>query len=189
MSETVVDLKQLREMLHHFDTLHIAFQDDEYPYIVPMNFGIGDDKDKIVWQLYSKQKLYARKLQLKEVNIKDTNEFLDAYHLQNSCYGNTVNLGLYQDEELIQVMTFGKPRYNSHYQWELLRLCTKSEYYVVGGAEKLFKHFIRDYNPESIISYCDMSKFTGDVYLRLGFKQTTKPQPREHWCITEVINI
>ena len=33
-------------MLHHFDTLHIAFQDDEYPCIVPMNFGIGDDEDK-----------------------------------------------------------------------------------------------------------------------------------------------
>ena len=53
MSETVVDLKQLREMLHHFDTLHIAFQDDEYPYIVPMNFGIGDDEDKIVLYIYT----------------------------------------------------------------------------------------------------------------------------------------
>ena len=27
MSETVVDLKQLREMLHHFDTLHIVYHD------------------------------------------------------------------------------------------------------------------------------------------------------------------
>ena len=53
MLETVVDLKQLREMLHHFDTLHIAFQDDEYPYIVPMNFGIGDDEDKIVLYIYT----------------------------------------------------------------------------------------------------------------------------------------
>lgn len=52
MAETVEDLNQLREMFHHFDTLHIAFQDDEYLYIVPMNFGIGDDKDKIV--LYKK---------------------------------------------------------------------------------------------------------------------------------------
>lgn len=43
MAETVEDLNQLREMLHHFDTLHIAFQDDDYPYIVPMNFGIGED--------------------------------------------------------------------------------------------------------------------------------------------------
>ena len=40
-------------MLHHFDTLHIAFQDDEYPCIVPMNFGIGDDEDKIVLYIYT----------------------------------------------------------------------------------------------------------------------------------------
>ena len=53
MSETVVDLKQLREMLHHFDTLHIAWLDDEYLYIVPMIFGIGDDEDKIVLYIYT----------------------------------------------------------------------------------------------------------------------------------------
>ena len=52
MAETVEDLNQLREMLHHFDTLHIAFQDGEYPYIVPMNFGIGDD-EKIVLYIYT----------------------------------------------------------------------------------------------------------------------------------------
>ena len=53
MAETVEDLNQLREMLHHFDTLHIAFQDDDYPYIVPMNFGIGEDQDKIVLYIYT----------------------------------------------------------------------------------------------------------------------------------------
>ena len=40
-------------MLPSFDTLHIAFQDDEYPCIVPMNFGIGDDEDKIVLYIYT----------------------------------------------------------------------------------------------------------------------------------------
>ena len=53
MAETVEDLNQLREMLHHFDTLHIAFQDDDCPYIVPMNFGIGEDQDKIVLYIYT----------------------------------------------------------------------------------------------------------------------------------------
>ena len=61
-------------------------------------------------------------------------------------------------------MTFGKPRYNNKYQWELLRLCTQPKYRVVGGASKLFQYFIKIYNPESIISYCDRSKFNGSVY-------------------------
>lgn len=147
-----------------------------------INIWDWDDKDKIIYQLSFRQKLYARKLQLKEISKQEANEFLDAYHLQNSCYGNLINLGLYQNEELIQVMTFGKPRYNKNYQWELLRLCTKAGFYVIGGAECLFKYFIKIQNPNSIISYCDVSKFTGDVYLKLGFEQITKPQPREHWC-------
>ena len=41
---------------------------------------------------------------------------------------------------------------------------------VVGGAEKLFTHFIRTYNPTTVVSYCDKSKFTGKTYLNLGFK-------------------
>ena len=56
MAETVEDLNQLREMLHHFDTLHIAFQDDDCPYIVPMNFGIGE----VAEQKYIKGELVVK---------------------------------------------------------------------------------------------------------------------------------
>lgn len=166
-----------RDKNYHLDKTRYA-QEHSYRCIHVWQW---DDWDKIINLIKPKQRLYARKLQLKEISKQETNKFLDKYHIQNSCYGNSVNLGLYQDEELVQIMTFGKPRYNKNYQWELLRLCTHSDYIVVGGAEKLFKHFVEQCNPESIISYCDMSKFTGDVYERLGFKQMTKPQPREHW--------
>lgn len=146
-----------------------------------INIWEWDNDFKVALSCKSKQKRYARKLQLKEISKQDANEFLNEYHLQNSCYGNTVNLGLYQNDELIQVMTFGKPRYNKNYQWELLRLCTKSEYYVVGGAERLFKYFIKTQNPESVISYCDISKFTGDVYERLGFSLLRQSLPQKIW--------
>ena len=140
-----------------------------------------DDWNKIKYLLQDKEILYARKLQIKEVDKKECNEFLNNYHLQNSCNGQEVRLGLYKDNELIEIMTFGKPRYNKNYQWELLRLCTKPEYKVVGGSEKLFKHFIQLVNPESIISYCDNSKFSGEVYSKLGFIQKGKPHPSLHW--------
>lgn len=140
-----------------------------------------DDWNKIKYLLQDKKTLYARKLQVKEVDKKECNEFLNNYHLQNSCNGQEVRLGLYKDNELIEIMTFGKPRYNKNYQWELLRLCTKPEYKVVGGSEKLFKHFIQLVNPKSIISYCDNSKFSGEVYSKLGFIQKGKPHPSLHW--------
>ena len=120
-------------------------------------------------------------MQIKEITKQETNQFLNLYHLQDSCYGNSVNLGLYLNDKLIQVITFGKPRYNKNYQWELLRLCTHSDYYVVGGAERLFKHFVKTQNPESIISYCDISKFTGDVYTKLGFILNKITEPQKIW--------
>lgn len=146
-----------------------------------INVWSWDDEQKIINLFVPKQKLYARKLQLKEIDKQDANTFIDKYHLQNSCRGNLVSLGLYKDNELVQVMTFGKPRYNKNYQWELLRLCTKTGYYIVGGAEKLFKHFVKTQNPDSILSYCDISKFTGDVYERLGFTLLRQTEPQKIW--------
>ena len=140
-----------------------------------------DDEDKIIEMLKPKSPIYARTLKIKEPSYEETGTFLDQYHLQGSCNGQEVRLGLYRDDELIQIMTFGKPRYNKKYQWELLRLCTKFGYSVVGGAEKLFKYFITTYNPDSIISYCDNSKFKGDVYKRIGMNLKSYGHPSKHW--------
>ena len=64
-------------------------------------------------------------------------------------------------------MTFGAPRYRLNVQYELLRYC--SSHYVIGGDQKLFKYFVQEYSPQSIVSYCDKSKFRGDMYKKLGF--------------------
>lgn len=88
---------------------------------------------------------------------------------------------MYYNEELVEVMTFGKPRYNKKYEWELLRLCTKFGYHIAGGANKLLNHFIQSYNPKSIISYCDDSKFRGSVYSQLGFKLLRVSKPTRYW--------
>lgn len=140
-----------------------------------------DDIDIIVNMLDTKKRIYARNCILKEVDTKTANSFESIYHLQLGCKGQNICLGLYYQDELIQIMTFGKPRYNSKYEWELLRLCTKFQYSVVGGANKLFKHFIENYCPKSIISYCDRSKFSGDVYTRLGMQLEYCTQPQKVW--------
>ena len=140
-----------------------------------------DDWDKIISMLKPKQTLYARKLELREVGKTECADFLNAYHLQGSCKGQVVRLGLYMNDILVELMTFGKPRYNKHYEYELLRLCSHSDYIVVGGAERLFKHFVDAYKPNGIVSYCDASKFDGKVYERLGFGLKTVSSPTKHW--------
>ena len=140
-----------------------------------------DDKEKIINLLKPKQIIYARKLKIKEVSNEDCAEFLNKYHLQNTCRGQNIRLGLYLENQLIQLMTFGKPRYNKNYEYELLRLCTNFNYRIIGGSEKIFKYFIKIYDPKSIISYCDLSKFEGNVYKKLGFKLNNISNPSCRW--------
>lgn len=126
-----------------------------------------DDPDQILRLLQPREKAYARNCSIKEVSQKDKTIFIDEHHLQHDVRSE-INLGLYWHDELISVMTFGAPRYNKSFQYELLRFCSSKA--VIGGAEKLFKHFLHEYAPDSIISYCDLSKFSGKTYDNLGFK-------------------
>lgn len=126
--------------------------------------------------------VYARKTELREVGSSESTEFLEENHLQGSI-NSSINYGLYYNNKLVALMTFGKPRFNKEYQWELHRLAYKNGVVVVGGADRLFKHFIKENNPTSIISYCDISKFDGHVYPRLGFKATLSDitEPNYMW--------
>ena len=140
-----------------------------------------DNIDKVIDIFKEKTVLYARNLNIKEVNKCDCDIFLNTYHLQNTCKGQDIRLGLYLNDELVEIITFGKPRYTKKYEYELLRLCTKSEYRIVGGAERLFKEFLHNYQEASVISYCDTSKFSGDVYNRLGMTLVESGKPSKHW--------
>ena len=138
-----------------------------------------DDIDKVVKLLKNRETLYARRCVVRDVDYRDTNEYLNDYHLQGTCKGQKIRLGLYYNNQLVSLMTFGKSRFNKNCEYELLRYC--SHYNVIGGAEKLFKYFVDTYKPNSIVSYCDTSKFSGKVYDNLGFTLSKKNSPRKHW--------
>ena len=138
-----------------------------------------DDTDKVVRLLKSRETVYARKCVVKVVDYRDTNEYLSSNHLQGTCKGQEIRLGLYYNNQLVSLMSFGKSRFNKNYEYELLRYCASHN--VVGGAEKLFKYFVDKYKPKSIVSYCDTSKFSGKVYDTLGFKYVKTNSPRKHW--------
>lgn len=132
--------------------------------------------------IFNKNKIniYARDTEIKTVNNTEAMEFLNKYHLQKYTT-STINLGLYKDEQLIGIMTFGKPRFNTEYEYELIRLCWKDGVCVIGGAEKLFKNAIEKYNIKSLITYCNIDKFTGNVYERLGMKLQYIAEPNYVW--------
>lgn len=122
--------------------------------------------------------IYARNTEVTIIDSKEATDFCEKYHLQGSAQ-SSINLGIKCNNKLLGVMTFGIPRFNNEIEYELIRLCYKDNINIIGGSEKLFKYFINNYNPTSIVSYCDISKFTGNIYLKLGFKSEvswiTKP--------------
>ena len=137
-----------------------------------------DNIDKIINLLLTvRDKIYARKCTVKLVSKEETKNFINSYHLQG--YANdTIRLGLYYNNELVSMMTFGNPRYTKKVQYELIRYCSSRT--IVGGANKLFNYFIQNYQPQSIVSYCDTSKFEGAVYKKLGFEYLTTTLS-SHW--------
>lgn len=137
-----------------------------------------DNVNLIINMFLDRVTVYARNCVIKSISVTEAKSFLNAYHLQGYARAS-IRYGLFYNDELISVMTFGKPRYNKHYQYELIRYC--SCYNIIGGAEKLFKHFVKDYSPTSIISYCDNSKFSGKVYNQLGFDLIDYGKPSRHW--------
>ena len=135
----------------------------------------------------NKNKIYARKCVIKE--IKDNQikkEFLNKNHLQGDDK-SAIKIGLYYDNQLVEIMTFCKPRFNNNYQYELSRLCTISGCNVIGGANKLFNYFVKNYNPKSIISYSNFAKNKGNIYNKLGFDYINLTNPNYVWSKNDII--
>lgn len=120
-------------------------------------------------------KIFARKCEVKTVENSAYRKFCEDNHLQGSAHAS-VKLGLYYNNELVQVMSFGKPRF-SRYEWEIIRECSLKNYVIVGGKNKLFSYFVKNHNPESIVSYCDRLVFQGDSYLKMGMNLIKETQP------------
>jgi len=144
------------------------------------DFEINDNFELIKSIISSKlgnnqNKVYARKCKIVEVD-KDTEKFffdenhLSGYAQSKVCYGLMVG------DELIFAMSFSKYRFSKSESWEIVRMASKKFTTVVGGMSKLLAHFVREWNPKSILSYADRRISNGNSYEAVGFSKvrTTK---------------
>jgi hypothetical protein len=133
-------------------------------------------------------KLFARKCVIKEIlDNKLVKDFLVANHIQGFV-GSKVKIGLFYNEELISIMTFGNLRRSlgqktEEGQWELLRFCNKVDTSVIGGASKLLSYFLKNYIVKEIISYSDLSRSDGNMYQKLGFTLSHNSDPNYYYII------
>ena len=80
-------------------------------------------------------------------------------------------------------MTFSERNINSKKEMELVRFCSKLNTNVIGGASKLFKYFLRNYEYTSITSYADVSMFGGGLYKKLRFEFKHRSKPNYYWVV------
>ena len=126
-------------------------------------------------------KIYARKCEIREISYKESSKFLETNHIQ----GNVVSkyrIGLFYNNELVSLMTFGGLRRNlgstsEEGKYELLRFCNKLNTTIIGGASKLLFYFEKTYKPKEIISYADRRWSEGNLYKQLKFEFVSNSSP------------
>ena len=126
---------------------------------------------------------YARKLSIKSVSYVDTNAFLTKNHIQGMSTSSE-RYGLYNGDELLALMTFGKRRFDNKDGWELLRFATKLNTSVAGGASKLLKVFANNHKGDTLISYANNDfAYSGNksLYSKLGFDFIKSTEPGYKW--------
>lgn len=141
-----------------------------------------DKRKKDILTKYLHSKIYkdnivlgARNTSIKEISNKEARDFLNNNHLMGE-YNSKINIALYYNNEIVSILSIIEPRFNNReYQYEISRYCTKLGYSITGGIEKLYKYFINKYNPSSVVTYTDISKFTGNCYSKIGFNVTKVP--------------
>ena len=113
--------------------------------------------------------------------VKLLQVFLNTNHIQGAC-ASKYKYGLYYNDELVSIMTFGKSRFAD--EFELLRFCNKRDTCVIGGASKLLRHFLNEHAEiTEITSYADRRWSKGNLYEKLNFVKTSVTKPSYFYVI------
>ena len=146
------------------------------------------------------KKIYARQCDIREITNEEARPLNEEFHTMGHRNAK-VTYGLFYKGQLVEIMSFGKNKWNrnilSDNSWEILRGCLSSIntfmldtdpnelYFVAGGPTRLLTHFIRDYKPDMIISYCECDLFSGSSYKAAGMQYAGNTGATKYWILDE----
>lgn len=171
LKKTIQSKEQGIELIHIFE--------DEWLYKKDIVLSILKNRLNLIDNV-----IYARKCQIKEVSSSESVKFLEENHIQGGVKSK-IRIGLYYKDKMVSLMTFSKGRIimgGKSNEWELTRFCNKIDTNVIGSASKLFSYFIKNYNPQKVVSYSDLRIFGGGMYNKLGFKEISQSKPN-YWYV------
>ncbi len=125
------------------------------------------------------RRFFARKCVVKSIEKIVGDEFIDKNHIQGKKSNSRLFFGLFCNEELLGVTSFGLHHRNNE-DFVLDRMCFLSGVQVVGGASKILKHAINEIKQtgiERIVSWSDNRWSEGNVYEKIGFELDAELPP------------
>lgn len=134
--------------------------------------------------------LHARKLTIKPIDSALRDTFLNEHHIQGKDVAK-IRYGAFNGDALVAVMTFKPTNFvkgGDGSVLELSRFAVARGLHIPGIASKLFTHFLREHDPESVISYADSRWSVGNVYKALGFVFSHQTVPN-YWYFKPNENI
>lgn len=156
-------------------------------------------KSRIAAQLGLSERIPARLTQVRRLDRPITLKFLQENHLQDAVlskfkYGLFLPKKHYRvlenppdaDELLVAAGTFAHPRQFvreglPHRSFELVRFANLLNTTVVGGLDKLLSHFIKQHQPDDLMTYADLEWSDGHSYQKLGFESVSDTSPQVFW--------
>lgn len=171
-SERFISKEQITTKSNESDYTNLYFFEDEW------EFNKLACKNLIAHKLHLSNKIGARKTQLDlNVSFSEADLFLKENHVFQSNTHGQYRIGLRYNNKLVGLSTFTRSGITPHSKEDSIewsRLCFSQS--VVGGASKLLTTFINEYPQfKTIITYADLMKSSGDLYLKLGFDLINTP--------------
>jgi hypothetical protein len=130
-----------------------------------------------IWKSIIKNKLgkndikyHARKCDITELSVREAATFLTNNHIQGYSK-SSIRIGLLYADKLVSVLTMGKSRFDNNIEWEICRFANVTGSNVCGGFQRMLSHFIRTYNPSSIVTYADKRYSDGRLYRNFGMME------------------
>lgn len=134
----------------------------------------------------SKNKIFARKCSIETPTKQEERIFFDNNHLQGFS-NSSICYGLKYDDEFVAMISFRTPRYNKEFDYEIIRIASKLNTNVIGGITKLFKHFLKNNENKTVITYADRRYSSGNIYKQLGFAFIHNSNIGYKWCKNNIL--
>ncbi len=142
-------------------------------------------QSRILALLGQSKRIHGRKTRVRRIDKATADLFLATNHLQGSVLGK-VRYGLFLQDDLVAVATFSGARRclrggQAYRSFELLRFANKCHHTVVGGLDKLIQHFIKNHQPDDLMTYADRDWSDGRGYRKIGFVDSEVTDPQYFW--------